>query len=169
MHERDILKIKAIQFKDIHDWATFKKARNSLSNEIKLAHYMNAFHENDSNVKKTWNIINELTSRKQYDSHVKDIKLNGSSISDPPGLSEEFNTHFTSTVIFNCSINAGISFDEWKCSKVIPLSKHGERGDLNSYRPILIILIVVKVFELIIYDQIYAFLTDNNLISNSQA
>jgi hypothetical protein len=42
------------------------KARNSVNNEIKFAkkaHYMNAFHENESNVKKTWGIINELTSK----------------------------------------------------------------------------------------------------------
>ena len=37
MHERDILRIKAIESKDIHDWAAFKKARNSVRNEIKLA------------------------------------------------------------------------------------------------------------------------------------
>ena len=37
MHERDILKIKAIRSKDIYDWAAFKKARNSVNNEIKLA------------------------------------------------------------------------------------------------------------------------------------
>ena len=247
MHERDILKIKAIQSKDIYDWAAFKKARNSVNNEIKFAkkaHYMNAFHENESNVKKTWGIINELTSRKQNNSHVKEIKLNGSSVSDPPGLSETFNTHFASigpklmekipcdenncsyleylnchisgntfelksttssmvcslldklckskatgldkisakllrycpdllseslTVIFNCSINTGIFPDEWKCSKVIPLFKHGERRDLNNYRPISIIPVVAKVFERIIYDQIYAFLTDNNLLCNSQS
>ena len=94
MHERDILKIKAIQSKDIHDWSAFKKARNSVNNEIKLA--KKAFHENESNVKKTWGIINELTSRKQNDSHVKEIELNGASISDPPGLSETCNTHFAS-------------------------------------------------------------------------
>ncbi len=96
MHERDILKIKAIRSKDIYDWAAFKKARNSVNSEIKFvkkAHYMNAFHENESSVKKTWGIINELTSRKQNNSHVKEIKLNGSSVSDPPGLSEAFNTH----------------------------------------------------------------------------
>ncbi len=46
---------------------------------------MNAFNENESNVKKTWGIINELTSRKQNNSHVKEIKLNGSSVSDPRG------------------------------------------------------------------------------------
>ena len=55
MHERDILKIKAIQSKDIHNWAAFKNARISENNEIKLAkkaHYMKAFHENERNVKK---------------------------------------------------------------------------------------------------------------------
>ena len=73
------------------------------------------------------------------------------------------------TVIFNCSINTGIFPDEWKCSKVIPLFKHGERRDLNNYRPISIIPVVAKVFERIIYDQIYVFLTDNNLLCNSQS
>ena len=62
------------------------------------------------------------------------------------------------TVIFNCSINTGIFPDEWKCSKVIPLFKHGERGDLNNYRPILIIPVVAKVFERIIFDQTMPFL-----------
>ena len=99
MHERDILKIKAIRSKDTYDWAAFKKARNSVNNEIKLAkkaYYMKAFHENESNVKKTWGIINELTSRKQNDSHIKEIKLNGSLVSDPPPprLSETFNNYF---------------------------------------------------------------------------
>ncbi len=35
---------------------------------------------------------------------------------------------------------------------------------MNNYRPISIIPVVAKVFERIIYDQIYAFLTDNNLL-----
>ncbi len=39
MHERDILKIKAIRSKDIYDWAAFKKARNSVNNAIKFAFY----------------------------------------------------------------------------------------------------------------------------------
>ena len=247
MHERDILKIKAIRSKDIYDWAAFRKARNSVNNEIKhakKAYYMKAFHENESNVKKTWGIINELTSRKQNDSHIKEIKLNGSLVSDPPGLLETFNSYFAGvgpkliqkipcdenscsyleylnchnnsnsfelkpttssivcslleklcktkatgldkisarllrycpdllseslTVIFNCSINTGIFPDEWKCSKVIPIFKQGERRDLNNYRPISIIPVVAKVLERIIYNQIYSFITDNNLLCNNQS
>ena len=124
MHERDILKIKAIQSKDIHDWAAFKKARNSVNNEIKLAkkaHYVSAFHENESNVKKTWGIINELTSRKQNDSHVKEIEINGASISDPPGLSETFNTHFAS---IGPKLMEEIPLDENNCSYLEYLNCH---------------------------------------------
>ena len=72
-------------------------------------------------------------------------------------------------VIFNRSINTGIFPTDWKCSKVIPLFKKGERRDLNNYRPISIIPVVAKVFERIIYNQVYAFLVDNNLLTSSQS
>ena len=60
--------------------------------------------------------------------------------------------------IFNRSINSGVFPDEWKCCKVIPLFKQGARSDLNNYRPISIIPVIAKVFERIIYDQIYDYL-----------
>ena len=72
-------------------------------------------------------------------------------------------------IIFNSSINTGIFPDEWKCSKVIPLSKQGERSDLTNYRPISVIPVVAKVFERIIYNQVYAFLVDTNVLSNNQS
>ena len=40
---------------------------------------------------------------------------------------------------------------------------------MNNYRPISIIPVVPKVFERIIYDQAYAFLTNNNILSNCQS
>ena len=71
--------------------------------------------------------------------------------------------------IFNRSINSGVFPDEWKCCKVIPLFKQGARSDLNNYRPISIIPVVAKVFERIIYDQIYDYLTKNGLLSDQQS
>ena len=47
-------------------------------------------------------------------------------------------------------------------------SLDGERSDLNNYRPISTIPVVVKVFERIIYDQLYNYLTENNLVSSCQ-
>ena len=81
MHNRDIQKIKAIRSKNPIDWATFKKYRNSVNDDIKKAkqlYYNSAFYENEKNIRKTWNIINELTSRKQRDTRINsEIKLSG--------------------------------------------------------------------------------------------
>ena len=71
--------------------------------------------------------------------------------------------------IFNRSINSGVFPDEWKCCKVIPLFKQGACSDLNDYRPISIIPVVAKVFERIIYNQIYDYLTKNGLLSDQQS
>ena len=71
--------------------------------------------------------------------------------------------------IFNQSIRSGIFPQEWKCAKVIPLFKEGNHSDLNNYRPISIVPIVAKVFERIIYDQVYGYLAENNLISSQQS
>ena len=39
---------------------------------------------------------------------------------------------------------------------------------MNNYRPVSIIPVVAKVFERIIYDQLYAYLSDNNMIAAHQ-
>jgi len=62
--------------------------------------------------------------------------------------------------------NNGKPINLWK---VIPLFKQGERSDLNNYRPISIVPVVAKVFERNIYDQLYSYLTENNLISSCQS
>ena len=71
--------------------------------------------------------------------------------------------------IFNLSIITGVFPEEWRCSKVIPLLKQGERVDMNNYRLISIIPVVAKVFERSIYDQLYAYLSDNNMIAAHQS
>ena len=46
--------------------------------------------------RKTWQIINELMSRKTHSSSVKEIKLDNNSIRDPCELSSVFNNYFSS-------------------------------------------------------------------------
>ena len=62
MHNRNILKIKTIISKDPFEWMQFKKQRN-----IRLAKrssYRNSFNKYKVNFRKTWQTVNELTSRK---------------------------------------------------------------------------------------------------------
>ena len=59
--------------------------------------------------------------------------------------------------------------DDWKCARVTPLFKQGEASDLNNYRPISVISVIAKVFERIVYDQLYNFLSDEDIISTHQS
>ena len=40
---------------------------------------------------------------------------------------------------------------------------------MNNYRPISVISVVAKVFEKITYDQVYAYLSEHNIISKRQS
>ena len=68
-------------------------------------------------------------------------------------------------LIFNRSIETSIFPDEWKSARITPLYKKcGTRSDPSNYRPISIIPVVAKVFERIVYDQVYRYLTENKLL-----
>ena len=42
-------------------------------------------------------------------------------------------------------------------------------SDLNNYRPISVIFVIAKVFERIVCDQLYNFLSDEDIISTHQS
>ena len=71
--------------------------------------------------------------------------------------------------LFNKSLLSGIFPDDWKCARVTPLFKQGEASDLNNYRPISVISVLAKVFERIVYDQLYNFLSNEDIISTHQS
>ena len=99
MHNRDTLKIKAIKSNDPHDWANFKRMRNKVNTEIKAAKkvfYNNKFIENNGDPRKTWQTINDLTSRKAVHSSIREINLKGTFITESSDLSNAFNDHFSS-------------------------------------------------------------------------
>ena len=84
---------------DPHDWANFKRMRNKVNTEIKAAKelfYNNKFIEANGDPCKTWQIINDLTSSKAVNSSIREINLNGISISKSSDLLNAFNDHFSS-------------------------------------------------------------------------
>ena len=71
--------------------------------------------------------------------------------------------------IFNKSLSSGLFPDDWKCTRVTPLFKQGERTDVNNYRPICVISVIAKVFERIVYDQLYSCLANEEIITHQQS
>ena len=57
----------------------------------------------------------------------------------------------------------------WKEANVQPVHKKESRQLKTQYRPISLLPICSKIFEKIIFDQMYEFLNSNNLISQNQS
>ena len=72
------------------------------------------------------------------------------------------------TIIINQMLESGIFPDSLKISKIIPLHKKGKVNLLSNYRPISLLPTISKVFERVIHDQLYTYLTNNNLLSEQQ-
>ena len=49
-----------------------------------------------------------------------------------------------------------------------PLFKKGKQNNLDNYRPISILPAISKVFERLMYDQLYGYLSSNNILSDYQ-
>ena len=73
------------------------------------------------------------------------------------------------TEIFTKSINTGIFPTEWKIARVTPIFKKGKKNDLNNYRPISVIPTVAKIFEKLVYDQLFSYFNDNKLLTSHQS
>ena len=70
--------------------------------------------------------------------------------------------------IFNRAIYTQTYPSDLNIAKVSAIFKFGEKEDLNNYRPISVIPTLARVFERLIYNQIYDYLTNNNLLNSKQ-
>jgi len=73
------------------------------------------------------------------------------------------------TKLFNLSLSSGQVPQQWKTARVTPLFKEGSKTDANNYRPISVLPVVMKIFERLIHNQLYSFLSQNNLLSSNQS
>ena len=72
------------------------------------------------------------------------------------------------SLIFNCSVATGIAPSDWKAARIIPIHKAYSKDDLHNYRTISVISTIAKVFERMVYTQLYDYLSKNNLLYKYQ-
>ena len=72
------------------------------------------------------------------------------------------------TVIINQSLKSGIFPDKLKVAKIIPIHKKDDTDLCENYRPISILPAISKIFEKVVYDQIYSYFLQNELFCKNQ-
>ena len=76
---------KAIKSNNPQDWAMYKRLRSRINGEVKstkASYYASAFVQCNANSRKTWQLINELASRRKNNLPVKELKLNEHSVTN---------------------------------------------------------------------------------------
>ena len=244
MFKRDYLKKKAISSKDPQAWHEYRQSRNHVNNEIKkakISYFTTNLDLHKGNMKKTWKLINEVSSKRlSKTKKISETRMGEEVITSPTEISEAFNNYFSTvgsnlasdialteygpeyylepthsifslktptvdtvyklltkidekksvgldnipnkllkiaadviapslTAIFTASINTGIFPQEWKESRVSPVYKSGARNDPSNYRPISVIPVIAKIFEKIVYEQLYEYLNNYNLLTTCQS
>ena len=72
-------------------------------------------------------------------------------------------------IIFDNILSTGIFPKLWKSANIVPIHKKSDKQLVKNYRPISLLPICSKLFEKIIFNQLYSYFSDNNLITKNQS
>ena len=72
------------------------------------------------------------------------------------------------TFLINSSLRTGVFPSELKLARVVPIFKAGDSSALTNYRPISVLTFFTKVFEKIVYNKLFNFISDNNILYDHQ-
>ena len=85
------------------------------------------------------------------------LKICGSSIYGPPKL------------IFKEALSTGLFPSNWKKGNIVTIHKKGDKQILKNYQPVSLLPICGKIFERLIFNELFNFLPENNLILPNQS
>ena len=88
---------------------------------------------------------------------IRMLKVCGSSIYGPLEL------------IFKETLSTGSFPSNWKKGNIVPIHKKGDKQILKNYRPVSLLPICGKIFERLIFNELFNFLLENNLILPNQS
>ena len=68
------------------------------------------------------------------------------------------------TLLVNQCLHTGIYLSQLKLSRLKPLFKSGDQFRFSNYRPISLLPSLSKIFERVIFDELFSYFTNNNLL-----
>ena len=72
-------------------------------------------------------------------------------------------------IIFKNTLLTSTYPDQWKLANVTPIFKKGDKQLIKNYRPISLLPVCSKIFEKIIFKNLYSYLNTNNLLTTNQS
>ena len=72
-------------------------------------------------------------------------------------------------IIFQNCLRSGKFRSEWKKANVVPTFKKGDKQYIKNYRPVSLLPVCGKVFERLLYNNMFSFFSENDLISPKQS
>ena len=72
-------------------------------------------------------------------------------------------------LIFSSCIESGIFQPKWKKANAVPIHKREDKQNVKNYRPVSLLSIFGKIFERLIYNEMYSFFIENDLISSNES
>ena len=71
--------------------------------------------------------------------------------------------------LFNTSIETSQFPDSWKVARITPIFKDGGRTEKSNYRPISVLPVISKLFEKLVFNQLYQYMKENGLFTSDQS
>ena len=59
--------------------------------------------------------------------------------------------------------------DLWKVARIIPIFKEGDKTEKSNYRPISVLPVISKLFEKLVFNQLYRYMKENSLFTSDQS
>ena len=88
---------------------------------------------------------------------IRIIKLCSSSVSKPLAI------------LFRNCLESECFPKEWKKANIVPVHKKHDKQLIKNYRPVSLLPICSKIFEKVIFNSLFKYLDDNNLLNSNQS
>ena len=73
------------------------------------------------------------------------------------------------TLIFQNSMAAGTFATQWKRANIVPIHKKNDKQIVSNYRPVFLLPICSKIFEKLIFNELFKVFEDKNPLSKHQS